>query len=82
MTRRGLPQSHTYRDLHQHFSHHAALQGTRNGGPHTIYRGPSGSVPVPNHNGDVPHGTLRSIVKMALLAGLGVVLMALMLTLT
>lgn len=41
------------------------LEGTR--GSHFKYKHPSkkGSVTVPNHKGDIPKGTLNSILKQA-----------------
>lgn len=79
MTRRQLTQAHTYRDLHQHFQHHPNLRAVRNGGRHTVYCGPHGSVPVPNHTGDVKHGTLRGVVKLAQLAGLAALVLGVVL---
>ena len=77
MTRRALPQAHTKRELHQHFAHHPNLASTRTRGRHTIYTGRNGfSVPVANGNGDVPRGTLASIVRMASLAGLAALVLA------
>lgn len=36
-------------------------------GSHYIYRNKdsSGSIPVPNHKGDIPKGTLNNILKQA-----------------
>ena len=36
-------------------------------GSHYIYKHKikSGSIPVPNHKGDIPKGTLNNILKMA-----------------
>lgn len=74
MTRRTLDRARTGRELCQHFDHHPALRAKRQSGSHVIYTGPNGQVIVPNHNGDVKTGTLRSIVRMAKLAGLATLL--------
>jgi predicted RNA binding protein YcfA (HicA-like mRNA interferase family) len=79
MSRRTLEQSHTYREVHAALSHNPNLMGSRNGGRHTIYLGPDGPVPVPNHNGDVPHGTLKSICRLAAAAGLVCLVLAVLL---
>lgn len=70
MARRTLDRSTTYREVAAHFDNHPALRAARQSGSHRTYTGPTGSVVVPCHNGDVPRGTLRSIVRMALMAGL------------
>ncbi len=77
MSRRSLDQAHTYREIHSALERSPALVSKRNGGRHTVYVGPNGSVPVPNHAGDAPRGTLHSICKMAALAGLSVLVLAL-----
>lgn len=79
MSRKGLEQARTYREVHAHFERHPALVGRRNNG-HVVYVGPRGAVPVPGHNGDCPRGTLRNIVKMATLAGLAMVVVCVVLT--
>lgn len=78
MSRKPLCDCRTYREVHQALSHAPGLAGVRNGGRHVVYRGPRGSVPVPSHNGDVPHGTLKSIVRLAAMAGLASVVLAVM----
>lgn len=70
MARRTLDRSTTYREVTAHFDHHPALVESRQSGSHRTYTGPTGSVVVPCHSGDVPRGTLRSIVRMAVMAGL------------
>lgn len=73
MTRRTLnPDSHLkYREVEAHFDHHPAVTAIRQSGSHKTWVGPRGSVTAPvGHNGDVPRGTLRSICRMAALAGL------------
>lgn len=77
MTRRTLEKAHTGREVCAHFDNHPALVEVHQSGSHRIYRGPRGSVIVPAHNGDVPRGTLRSICRMAALAGLAALVIAL-----
>ena len=79
MTRRTLEHSHTFREVHAALQHNPGLRAMRNCGRHTVYTGPHGCVPVPTHQGDVPRGTLKSIVKMAVMAGLAVVIILIML---
>lgn len=76
MSRRSLEQAHTYREVHSALQHSPTLVGMRNGGRHVVYTGPNGCVPVATHVGDIPRPTLRSIAKMAALAGLAVLMMA------
>lgn len=76
MARRTLDRATTYREVAAHFDHHASLQATRQSGSHRVYTGPTGVVIVPCHSGDVPRGTLRSIMRMALLAGLACLIVA------
>lgn len=47
----------------------------QNGTSHKIYKFPEQglSVPIPQHNGEIPTGTRRSIVKRLLLIGLSVI---------
>jgi len=58
--------------LEQHFDHHENLVAVRHCGGHKIYTGPTGQVVITTHPGECPRGTLKSIVKMAVLAGLTV----------
>jgi predicted RNA binding protein YcfA (HicA-like mRNA interferase family) len=76
MARRTLDRAHTAREVNAHFEHHPALIDVRQNGSHRTYRGPNGSVIVPCHNGDIARGTLRSIVRMAALAGLAALAVA------
>lgn len=79
MSRRTLDRAHTYQEVQQHLDHHPAVVSVRQSGSHRTYTGPHGTVTVPcGHRGDVPHGTLRSIVRMATLAGLGVLIVAML----
>lgn len=45
----------------------------QNGSSHRVYKFPEKgvSVPIPQHRGEIPNGTRRSIVKMLALVGLG-----------
>jgi predicted RNA binding protein YcfA (HicA-like mRNA interferase family) len=72
MTRRTLDKSTTAREVCQALEHHPALVEVRQSGSHRIFRGPSGMVVVPAHGGNLRRGTLRSILRMAALAGLSV----------
>lgn len=83
MTRRTLDASHTYQELRQHFDQHPAVKDVRQSGSHRTYVGPHGSVIVPiGHRGDVPRGTLRSICRMAALAGLACLVLVFIASLT
>lgn len=77
MSRRTLDRATTAREVCAHFDHHPALVEVHQSGSHRVYRGPSGTVIVPAHSGDVPRGTLRSIQRMALMAGLAVLVIGL-----
>ena len=70
----------SYTEIHAALRRSPTLGGTRSGGAHTIYIGPRGSVPVPNHAGDCPRGTWRSICRMAIAAGLAALTVVLMAT--
>ena len=72
MTRRTLDRAHTSQEVNSHFVHHPRLVSYRTSGGHTVYEGPTGTVVTTNHPGDIPRGTLRSICRMAALAGLAV----------
>ncbi len=77
MARRTLAQARTYREIHSALQHSPNLAGQRDRGEHTVYTGRNGKcVPVPWHNGDCPIGTLRSICRLARLAGLATVVLA------
>ena len=66
-----------YSEIHAALGRSKSLHGIRNGGDHTVYTGPHGSVPVPNHAGhDCPRGTWRSICRMAIAAGLAALVVA------
>lgn len=36
-----------------------------NGSSHVMYRKDNKKIPVPNHSGDIPKGTLNAIMKQA-----------------
>lgn len=73
MTRRNpleeLEHAKTHREVNAALGRAPHLCGVRPG-KHIIYVGPHGSVAAPNHPGDCPRGTLRSICRMAVAAGL------------
>jgi hypothetical protein len=48
----------------------------RQSGSHRIYRNPDNgqSVPIPQHNGNLPTGTRRSIIKMLAAIGLAILI--------
>jgi predicted RNA binding protein YcfA (HicA-like mRNA interferase family) len=76
MTRRTLDKATTAREVCAALDYHPDLVDVRQTGSHRIYRGPHGTVIVPAHGGDLARGTLRSILRMAALAGLAVLLIA------
>jgi predicted RNA binding protein YcfA (HicA-like mRNA interferase family) len=76
MTRRTLDRATTAREVCQALDHHPALREKRQRGSHVVYTGPGGNVIVPAHPGDLKRGTLKSICRMALLAGLSVLVLA------
>lgn len=53
-----------------------ALREWRQSESHRTYTGPSGIVVVPAHTGDLARGTLRSILRMAAMAGLAALVLA------
>ena len=79
MTRRTLDRAQTAQQVCQHFEHHKDLRAWRQCGSHRVYTGPHGQVIVPCHNGDIKRGTLRSILRMAALAGLAVIVLVILL---
>lgn len=76
MSRRTLDRALTGREVAAHFDNHPALISVRQSGSHRTYRGPRGSVTVPVHGGEIARGTLRSIRRMALIAGLACLVFA------
>lgn len=48
-------------------------QERQNGTSHKVYKFPEHgrSVPIPQHRGDIPTGTRKSIIKSLLIVGLG-----------
>lgn len=66
-----------YSEIHAALGRSKTLRAVRKGGEHTVYLGPHGCVPVPNHGGqDCPRGTWRSICRMAIAAGLASLVLA------
>lgn len=74
MTRRTssqeLEQARTSREVHAALERAPGLIERRTGGRHIVYVGKYGSVPVPNHPGELGLGLRRAIIKMSLAAGL------------
>ncbi len=71
-----LSRCRTSRDVESYLAHRGAVKICQSGS-HAKWRGPSGAqVIIPCHNGELPRGTLSSIVKMILIAGLGVAVVA------
>ena len=69
---------HKRREVESYYDHHPAVLETRQcGTSHKIYKGPRGSFSVPTGPGDMPRGTLASIVRMAAAAGVLCLLVAL-----
>jgi predicted RNA binding protein YcfA (HicA-like mRNA interferase family) len=61
------------RDFDQAIRHSGLrVEERQNGSSHRVYKFPDTgvSVPIPQHNGDIPIGTRRSIAKRLILAGL------------
>lgn len=76
MTRRTLDRATTAREVCQALEHHPDLREWRQSGSHRTYTGPHGIVIVPAHAGDLKRGTLRSILRMAAMAGLAALVVA------
>jgi predicted RNA binding protein YcfA (HicA-like mRNA interferase family) len=75
MGNHNLSHCHTAREIESYLSHRGATC-VRQTGSHAIWKGQQGGpIVIPCHNGDLPRGTLGSIVKMILIAGLGILLL-------
>lgn len=75
MTRRSpleeLERAKTSREVETALDHAPHLQGKRSSGSHCVWVGPTGSCVAPTgHRGEIANGTRRSIVRLALAAGL------------
>ena len=58
------------REVESYYEHHPAVTDIRQPGTsHKIYKGSRGSFSVPTGPGDMPRGTLASILRMAAAAG-------------
>jgi len=65
-----LKDCHTSSDFFSYAEKHGGK--IENGGRHIKIRGPNGGiVPVPCHPGDIAPGTRRSIIRMLIEIGLG-----------
>ena len=59
-------------DFVQYVKHNPATKEVRQTGSHVIAKGPRpGIAVIPNHKQDLPVGTRRSIIKMLIAIGLG-----------
>lgn len=66
------------RDVESYFDHHPLVTDVRVCGSHKTWKGPHGSVTAPvGHPGEMARGTLRSVIRAAVAAGLAVLLIAL-----
>jgi hypothetical protein len=62
------------KDFAQYVNHHPQAREIRQNGSHLCVKGPNpGTAVIPVHNGDMPGGTRRSVVKMLILIGLGLI---------
>jgi predicted RNA binding protein YcfA (HicA-like mRNA interferase family) len=69
MSRKQLEDCRTAREIVSYSECHGGY--IKEGGSHTKIVGPTGGIcPVPRHNGDLPSGTLRSIIRMLKLIGI------------
>lgn len=58
------------REVESYYDHHPAVESSRQcGTSHKVYKGRRGSFVVPTGPGDMPRGTLTSILRMAAAAG-------------
>ena len=58
------------REVESYYDHHPAVVDIRQPGTsHKVYKGPHGSFSVPTGSGEMPRGTLASILRMAAAAG-------------
>lgn len=70
MSKKTIHQMTRAKDFDKYLSREA--DSVRQNGSHRTYKfDGKGSVVVPMHNGDIPVGTRRSIVKMIIAIGLG-----------
>jgi len=82
--RKALDESRCTDDVCSALARSPDLKGTHQSGSHLTFQGPYGSVVVPvGHGGSggkqLPYGTYKSILKMAALAGLTLLALALVL---
>ncbi|MEW6651426.1 MAG: type II toxin-antitoxin system HicA family toxin [Chloroflexota bacterium] len=74
MAKKSLNECRTCKDFDRAIrSGGVTYQERQNGSSHRVYKftDKGVSVPIPQHRGDIPTGTRRSIVKMLTLVGLG-----------
>jgi predicted RNA binding protein YcfA (HicA-like mRNA interferase family) len=71
MSSKQLDHCRTSREITSYLSHRGATC-SRQSGSHSVWHGPNGAqIIVPCHAGDLKRGTLSSIIKMIIVAGLG-----------
>ena len=71
-----LDECKSGRDFRQYVEHHPNLTSERQSGSHLCVKGTQpGTAVIPVHDGDMPNGTRRSVIKMLLLIGLGIFIM-------
>jgi len=67
------------RDFAQYVGKHPAAHDIRQSGSHMCVKGSRpGTAVFPVHDGDMPGGTRKSVIKMLLLIGLGIFLIVLL----
>lgn len=56
----------TFRELDKILRANGWVKGSKgNGSSHIMYRKDNKKIPVPDHSGDIPKGTLNAILKQA-----------------
>jgi predicted RNA binding protein YcfA (HicA-like mRNA interferase family) len=74
---KNLDKCRSGRDFVNYVENHPAAHDIRQSGSHFMAKGPRpGLVVIPVHNGDLPPGTRRSILRMLALIGLAAVPLA------
>jgi len=66
------------KDFARYVEHHPAAHDIRQSGSHECVKGPKpGTAVFPVHDGDMPNGTRKSVIKMLILIGLGILIFVL-----
>lgn len=72
MSKQTLNDCKSGRDFARYVEHNPDARDLRQNGSHLCCKGPKpGTAVIPVHNGDLPTGTRRSILKMLAAIGLG-----------